>query len=377
MKSRQLLASLALAFAAAGLTAETVAAHEKWFVDANPYPVNWWTTLDFPSNVGVLGAVLLALLVGWVANRRAGRDYIPGPERLGAPPDARASFYGLVPLILGIHVGITLIVFGIRGQLFSPNNVLAPPWVYWLGLAEIGIGLCLVYGIMARLAGLLLALLWLIGIGVRGPELMLENLYYLGFAAFFALTGRGPFAADRLLFPALEPSPRLSLLAMPSLRIATGLALVVVAFTEKLANPALGLRFIAEYPLNFSSSAGLSVSDEVFVVGAGATELFIGLCVVFGYFPRLIIIATWFFINLTLTIFNWLELLGHLPLYGVMAVFLIWSPKGDNPQLWLRGVLGREQAAGQVSPALAPGRGEPARAFAPLGPERPGRRAIV
>jgi uncharacterized membrane protein YphA (DoxX/SURF4 family) len=248
-------------------------------------------------------------------------------------------------LILGIHVGMALIVFGIRGELFSPNNDLPVPWLYALGLAEIGIGVCLLYGIMARLAGVLLVVLWLIGIGVRGPELMLENLYYLGFAAFFALTGRGPWAVDRLLFPTLEPSSRLSLLAMPSLRVATGLALVVVAFTEKLANPALGLRFISAYPLNFSASTGLAVSDELFVIGAGATELFIGLCVVFGYFPRLIIIATWVFINLTLTVFTWLELLGHLPLYGVMAVFLVWSPSAEDARLWLHGVLGPARAA--------------------------------
>src|SRR5262249_31733718 len=164
-------------------------------------------------------------------------------------------------LILGIHVGIALVIFGIRGELFSPNNHLAAPWSYWLGLAEIGIGVCLVYGIMARPARLLPAGLLLVGIPACPPGPLLGDLYYLCFAAFFALTGRGPYAADRLLFPALEPSLRMSLLAMPALRIATGLALVVVAFTEKLANPALGLRFISEYPLNFSAWAGLPISD--------------------------------------------------------------------------------------------------------------------
>jgi hypothetical protein len=62
-------------------------------------------------------------------------------------------------------------------------------------------------------------LLWLIGAGVVGLESMLENAHYLGFGAFFLLTGRGPYAVDRLLFPALDATPRLSRLAMPCLRI--------------------------------------------------------------------------------------------------------------------------------------------------------------
>ena len=73
---------------------------------------------------------------------------------------------------------------------------------------------------------------------------------YLGFAAFFFLTGRGPYAIDRLLFPTREPSPDLARRAMVYLRVATGLGLAVVAFTEKLADPALAQAFLQRYPLN-------------------------------------------------------------------------------------------------------------------------------
>jgi hypothetical protein len=74
---------------------------------------------------------------------------------------------------------------------------------------------------------------------------MLENAHYLGFAAFFVLAGRGPYAIDRLLFPALEPSTQLAGWAMPSLRIGLGLGLAVVAFTEKLASVRRKKRFRA------------------------------------------------------------------------------------------------------------------------------------
>jgi hypothetical protein len=143
---------------------------------------------------------------------------------------------------------------------------------------------------------------------------MLENAHYLGFAAFFVLTGRGPYAIDRLLFPALEPSAYLACLAMPSLRIGLGVGLAVVACTEKLANPALARAFLEQYPLNFTAWLGLPMSNDVFVLCAGTTELVIGFCLLGGFFPRTILLTAWLFINMTLTIFDWVELVGHLPL---------------------------------------------------------------
>ena len=152
---------------------------------------------------------------------------------------------------------------------------------------------------------------------------MLENLHYLGFAWFFFLSGRGPYAVDRLLFPRLEPPPHLVKLALPALRVAVGLSLAMVAFTEKLANPDLGRAFLQEYPLNFTPYLGVPLSDDTFILCAGATELLIGLFLVFGLFPRAIIGTAWFVINVTLTVFLWTELLGHLPLYGALGILLI------------------------------------------------------
>lgn len=44
--------------------------------------------------------------------------------------------------------------------------------------------------------------------------------------------------------------------------------------------------------------------------------------------------------GVTLTIFDWVQLAGHLPLYGVMAVLLVWTPEESDQRLWARGVLG-------------------------------------
>jgi hypothetical protein len=75
---------------------------------------------------------------------------------------------------------------------------------------------------------------------------------------------------------------------------------------------------------------------------------------VFGLFPRVIIATAWIFINMTLTVFNWVELLGHLPLYGVMAVLLIWTPTEEDQRLWVQGVLGHDQGVHPQQPARWP-----------------------
>ena len=332
----------------------TARAHEKWFYDATLHPTRWEQAFQFPGIVGVGVAVVLTVIAGLAWRARRGRDLIPGPPALGATEAGRARFYGLVPFILGIHVGLPLIVLGIRGELFSPNNVLEGAPRYWLGLTEIGIGVGLLYGALTRLASGVLAGTWIVGIGIIGLEPMLENLHYLGFAAFFFLTGRGPYAIDRLLFPALEPPPAFARRAITTLRVAMGLSLSVVAFTEKLANPQLALAFLQHYPLNFTPWLGLPMSDERFALCAGATELVIGLWTVFGLFPRVIIATAWIFINMTLTVFNWVELLGHLPLYGVMAVLLVWTPTEEDQRLWVRGVLGHDPSARAEQPSRQP-----------------------
>lgn len=317
------------------------AAHEKWFADARAHPTNWAQAFGMPQVVGLSLALVATLVLAILWRRRRGRELLPGPASFGATPDGRARFYALLPLILGIHVGVPLLVLGITGQLFSPNNPLAAPWVYLIGVVQIGIGLSLLYGGLARVGGAALCLLWLAGTGLVGLESMLENAHYLGFGAFFLLAGRGPYSIDRLLFPALEPPASLSRLAMPSLRIGTGLGLLMVAFTEKLANPALAQAFLQQHPLNFTGWLRIPLPDDIFVVAAGSTELLIGMCLIFGIFPRLIVASAWVLINMSLTVFSWVELVGHLPMYGVMATLLVWTPSEEDQQLWIEGLRGK------------------------------------
>jgi hypothetical protein len=325
--------------AVAASAAGPASAHEKWFHPTESLPLRW--DLFFrPLPLAFAAAVLLATAVAalwWRARGR--RGFVPGPEFFGATPDTRSALYSFLPLMIGIHVAVPLLVNGVQGNLFSPDNHLPGAWRYFVGLAQTGVALALFYGGLARLAGVLLGLLWLLGVVLLGPEPMLDNALYLGVAAFFYLAGRGPISADRLLFPRFEPSAALMRRAVPALRIGLGLSLVFVAFTEKFANVPLALAFLQKYPLNFTPALGIGMPDSVFVLCAGAVELLVGLWILFNIFPREIVLVAWIPINLTLTIFNWTELIGHLPIYGIMALLLVWgSDEPANDELWRRGL---------------------------------------
>ncbi|HLM59673.1 MAG TPA: hypothetical protein VK308_02605, partial [Pyrinomonadaceae bacterium] len=317
--------------------AANVSAHEKWFHETENYGLRW--DLFFrPLPLALFGAVILVTLLAGLWWRKRGKGFVPGPENLGTTDERRAALYGLIPAIVGIHVAVPLLVSGVQGELFTPNNKVPGVWMYFFGLAQTGIALAIFYGALTRIAAVALGLVWFAGIFLVGLEPMLDSAMFLGFAAFFFLAGRGPISIDRLILPKLEPSARLMSKAIPVLRAGLGLSLIFVAFTEKFANLPLASAFLERYPLNFTAALGIPLSNETFILCAGAVELLVGLWILLGIFPREIILIAWIPINLTLTIFNWTELIGHLPIYGTLAVLLIWSLGQENLQLWLSGL---------------------------------------
>lgn len=338
MKVSSHLKSLMFSLLLVLTTAGEAFAHEKWFHETEGYGLRW--DLFFrPLPLAFAGGVALVTLAAWLFWRaRDRRGFVPGPEDFGTTDERRMALYGLIPLILGIHVAVPLFVHGVTGKLFSPNNQLPGVWAYFIGVAQTGIALSLFYGGLTRLASVALALLWFVGIFLVGLEGMLDSIMYLGFAAFFFLAGRGPISIDRLLLPRLEPSPRMMSHAVTAMRVGLGLSLIFVAFSEKFANQPLASAFLERYPLNFTSALGIPMSNELFIFFAGSIELLVGLWILFGIFPREIILIAWIPVNVTLTIFNWTELVGHLPIYGTLAALLVWSAGSANLALWLGGL---------------------------------------
>lgn len=313
-------------------------AHEKWFHHGEAPPTCWCHVRE-GRTITAMAIVAALTIVGAILWRwRGRRDWAPGPRELGATPPGRQLFYAATPLFLAVHLSIPLLTLGISGSLFSPNNALSGGPRFFVALSEIACAIMLFYGACTRLAAALLGFLWILGFKLAGWEAMFENLHYIGFAAFFFLAGRGPYAIDRLVFPRLQPPRNLARWAMPCLRVAVGMSLAFVAFTEKLANPALAASFLQQHAVNFTSYIGWPMCDATFALVCGAIELLVGLWIMFGIFPRTIILIAFIPFNLTLAIFHWQELTGHLPFYGVLAVLLIWSGDEQDQRLWTAAV---------------------------------------
>jgi hypothetical protein len=301
--------------------------HERWFIDETKFPVQFDTWSSPNSLIPVAVAVGITVIATVIYRARGGRTIVPGPIALGMPWENYVKLLTWVPLVIGVHMGVTLLVSGVSRQLFVPNLELPVNFIGGLlGMVEIAIALSFIYGALARVAAAALILLWIAGMLVFGPLRLIEHTEIVGIAFFLFATGRGPLAFDMALDKLNRPVKPLIPYAVPVLRVALGIGLTIVAFTEKLWNIPMGLAFLSEHHFNFFPYIGLAgVDDTKFLLIAGAIELLLGLMLIAGTYVRLIIIVTLIPFNLTLPFLGWRELVGHLPIYGILALLLLWG----------------------------------------------------
>lgn len=301
--------------------------HERWFTDETRFPVNFSNWLEPHSLIPIAIAVSVTAFALVLWRRGTRRSIVPGPVDLGVPQADYKNLLSWMPLVIGVHMGVTLLVSGLGMQLFIPNLVMPTNLLGGvLGLIEIAVALSFIYGALTRIAAAALAITWLIGAIVFGPLRLIEHTEILGIAFFLYATGRGPLAIDAALERLHRPIIKLIPYAVPVLRISLGFGIALVAFTEKLWNLPMGVAFLAVHHFNFFPAIGLpGVDDTMFLLMAGTVELTVGLLLISGAYVRLVILITLLPFNLTLPFLGWRELVGHLPTYGIMGLLLIWS----------------------------------------------------
>lgn len=304
--------------------------HERWFTDEMRFPVQFGDWLAPHSLIPIATAASVTLLATVLWKRGKRRNIVPGPMELGIQGDSYQRLLSWMPLVIGVHMGVTLLVSGVSMQLFVPNLVMPTNLLGGLlGLIEIAVALSFVYGALTRFAAIALAIAWLTGAILFGPLRLLEHTEILGVAFFLYATGRGAFAFDTALERLHRPVAKLLPYAVPVLRISLGFSIALVAFTEKLWNLPMGLSFLAAHHFNFFPAMGLpGIDDTQFLLMAGTVELTVGLLLMSGAYVRLVILVTLLPFNLTLPFLGWRELVGHLPTYGIMALLLIWGDSG-------------------------------------------------
>jgi uncharacterized membrane protein YphA (DoxX/SURF4 family) len=160
---------------------------------------------------------------------------------------------------------------------------------------------------------------------------VLQRIDLLGLAGYVLAAGPGRWSADVETGRASEPTLVDHARAIWSLRVAAGLALIIVAFAEKLATPEMAVQFLAHHPeLNVAQQLGIGMSDLEFARAAGAIEVLFGLLLISGALPQACILLAGIPFNATLWFFGANELMGHLPIYGAMLALLVY---GSDPQL--------------------------------------------
>jgi hypothetical protein len=290
-----------------------VLAHETWFTEERP-PYDW----AFAAQRGTLALISAAVLAA-VAWRVAGRR-LPRPELPFLAPLGRLSPW--VPRLLAIHAGVSLLAQAARNTYLAPALALPEsPLGALLRIAEGALGVWLISGFRVRGAAFAVVAAGPLGMVRYGAVPILERMDLLGIALFLALLPPGP---DR--WGAAPVAEDLVERAVLWLRLLVGGALVVLAFTEKLARPALALAFLDRFPaFNLLRTLGLEVGDVAFVRVAGAIELLFGLLLISGTLPQVAVIVAGIPFNVTLFFLGAEELIGHLPIYGAMLALLVYG----------------------------------------------------
>ena len=300
------------------LPAVTPLAHETWFVHhADQYPLDWGALARPAVLVGVVLAAVVT--VGW----RLAAQRLPVPEL--APLHPLGRLVPWVPRLLGIHLGLSLLLLAFDRAVLDPSVVVPNDVAHTLLLVpEVVAGLLLLTGYAVPLAaGLVIAagpVLWLL----TGTQSLLSCIVLLGIATFLTLVPPRPEFGGRADLEVLHLRA-----AVLALRIGTGLTLITLAVVEKLANPDMARAMLVEKPV-LDLLSPLGVSTDAFATVAGIVEVLFGLLVISGAAPQVVALVAAVPFTATLFVFGGTELIGHLPVYGVLLTLLVLGSRHDT-----------------------------------------------
>lgn len=288
-------------------------AHVKWF--ATPEK-------DIPfykiTDQNVIWAIVLGLLIIGFG--------IYLENKLKVPNRLSASIQKWAPKVLSIAsigFGLAFIIFSLQGFIFAPNL----PAVGAMGASMLALqflaGIMILLGLYERVGGLLIILLFILGINEYGMYEMLDTLEMIGFAIYVIIIGRPKWKIrdTNLIEPVTHPMHSYGL---PILRAGTGLNLIILGFTEKILTPSLTDNFLSTHNWNFMQSLGFEgFTNYWFAFSAGSVEILFGIFFLLGLVTRTTTICLAIFLATTLVLLGPVELVGHLPHFSIAIVLLV------------------------------------------------------
>ena len=316
--ARRAAAVTSMATVLTATTATPALAHEAWFVEhPTSYPLDWSALTSPLTVVGIVAAVVVAALWRVAAHR------VPSPELAVLNPLGRLVPW--VPRLLAAHLGLSLLLLTLRGNILDPSVHAGEGLTAAVLLApQLLAGALLLAGVAVRAAAWGVVAAGPVLVALHGPASLLLLAVLVGVALFLVVVppqrrdgGRARFETEQLRVATLV------------LRLGAAVSLVSLAVAEKLANPAMGAAMLEQQPvLNLLDPLG--VSPAQFVVLAGAVELLFGLLVLSGATPQVVGLVAAVPFTASLAIFGTTELVGHLPVYGVLLAFVVLGSRADT-----------------------------------------------
>ena len=292
-------------------------AHTKWFAQGELQPLTTSEPVLLYLTVWALIAASF-IAIGYLLEKR----YTLQLEFLHPKPGhafARASS------IFSMVAGAFFMIAGAYGYLFSPNLTMESGIPGFLITAQVIIGLAFFLGIAARVAGLGLIALWMVGFLYSPAILMLENLWVVSTGLFILFVGNEYFSlvSFRILGKYVHSYRTY---ALPLLRLGTGATLLILGFSEKILHPEYGINFLEHHSWNFVHSLGFGwFTDVLFTISAGSVEALFGIIFILGILTRLNALAVAIFFSIPLFILGPMELAGHMPHFAAVVILLMFG----------------------------------------------------
>jgi hypothetical protein len=277
----------------------------------------------------------------------------------GVDVPALGKLAPFIPFAIRLHLAVSMVGLLSLGFYLSPAmDLQADAAGILLGATMAVVAITMATGWHARAGALLLIAAGPLGMIEFGIWPVLQRVDLLGLGIYVLAAGAGRWSADFEIGRATEPSFVDHARAIWALKVAAGLALIIVAFAEKLATPDLAVQFLADHPeLNVAQQLGINLSDLEFARVAGGIEVLFGLLLISGALPQACILIAGIPFNATLWFFGANELMGHLPIYGAMLAILVY---GSDPQL-------RPAVSALLPPGLEPRRRQRSTSTVPAG----------
>jgi len=293
---------------------QTASAHLKWFA-VDDHRINLSEYYSAYYNELFFGGLLCCLLVGVAVWINKNLIFVIQP-----PPGAKKY----IVRAFSILIGLSLLYASYNESIIAAHYLVSSRVLVLLQYAQAIVALMLIFNLFPKSAASVLILIYTILATQVGLLEVLDYINIIGIAAYLILSN--------------SKDENQQTFAVPVLRVITGFTLVILAFSEKLLNPDIGLRFLTLNDWNFMQTIGITgYTNELFILSAGLVELLIGVVFMLGLLTRintLVLLAFMITSNVTFMLQSSnpeaiTEMAGHAPILAI-ALILLMSGAGQK-----------------------------------------------